>query len=166
VRRHPSPRKRGQDAHRLTAASVDYPSIDLGLTIRVRLRLKAMSRVLISGSADGLGLMAARLLIADGHEVFLHARSRARGEEALLGAPGAPGLLVGDLSSIRQTRELTREAMRDLGSLITELEAGEVEKLVLTQRNRIRAVVVLIERWSEVERALAGGVQVQAIDPA
>jgi hypothetical protein len=52
-----------------------------------------------------------------------------------------------------------REAMRDLGSLITELEAGEVEKLVLTQRNRMRAVVVSIERWSEVERALADGVQ-------
>jgi PHD/YefM family antitoxin component YafN of YafNO toxin-antitoxin module len=48
-----------------------------------------------------------------------------------------------------------REAMRDLGSLLTELEAGEVEKLVLTQRNRIRAVVVSVERWSEVEQALA-----------
>jgi hypothetical protein len=72
-------------------------------------------------------------------------------------------------TSIRiRTDELrtVREAMRDLGSLITELEAGEVEKLVLTQRNRIRAVVVSIERWSEVERALADGVQVQAIDPA
>src|SRR5580658_8081364 len=65
-----------------------------------------MSRVFITGSADGLGLMAARLLIADGHEVFLHARSRARGEEALVGAPGAAGVLVGDLSSIRQTRDL------------------------------------------------------------
>jgi arginine/ornithine N-succinyltransferase beta subunit len=59
-----------------------------------------------------------------------------------------------------------REAMRDLGSLITELEAGEVDKLVLTQRNRMRAVVVSIERWSELERALADGVQVQATDPA
>jgi NAD(P)-dependent dehydrogenase (short-subunit alcohol dehydrogenase family) len=65
-----------------------------------------MSRVFITGSADGLGLMAARLLIPDGHEVFLHARSRARGDEALLRAPGAAGVLVGDLSSIRQTREL------------------------------------------------------------
>jgi PHD/YefM family antitoxin component YafN of YafNO toxin-antitoxin module len=62
-------------------------------------------------------------------------------------------------TSIRiRTDELrtVREAMRELGSLIAELEAGEVEKLVLTQRNRIRAVVVSIERWSEVERALAG----------
>jgi hypothetical protein len=69
-----------------------------------------------------------------------------------------------ETTSIRiRTDELrtVREAMRDLGSLITELEAGEVEKLVLTQRNRIRAVVVSIERWSEVERALATGVQAQ-----
>jgi hypothetical protein len=49
-----------------------------------------------------------------------------------------------------------REAMRDFGSLLTELEEGEVEKLVLTQRNRMRAVVVSVERWSEVEQALAG----------
>lgn len=48
-----------------------------------------------------------------------------------------------------------REAMRDFGSLLTELEEGEVEKLVLTQRNRMRAVVVSLERWSEVEQALS-----------
>jgi hypothetical protein len=35
------------------------------------------------------------------------------------------------------------------------LDAGEVEKLVLTQRNRMRAVVVSVERWSEMEEALA-----------
>lgn len=48
-----------------------------------------------------------------------------------------------------------REAMRDFSSLLTELEAGEVEKLVLTQRNRMRAVVVSVARWSEMEQALA-----------
>jgi hypothetical protein len=62
-------------------------------------------------------------------------------------------------SSIRiRTDELrtVREAMRDLGSLLAELDDGEVEKVVLTQRNRLRAVVVSVERWSEVEQALAG----------
>lgn len=48
-----------------------------------------------------------------------------------------------------------REAMRDFGSLLTELEEGEVEKLVLTQRNRVRAVVVSVARWSQLERELA-----------
>lgn len=46
--------------------------------------------------------------------------------------------------------------MRDLGTLLSELEEGELEKLVLTQRNRVRAVVVSVERWSELERALDG----------
>lgn len=57
-----------------------------------------------------------------------------------------------------RTNELrtVREAMRDFGTLLTELDEGEVEKLVLTQRNRIRAVVVSVERWCELERALAG----------
>ena len=50
-----------------------------------------------------------------------------------------------------------REAMRDFGSLLAALDEGEVEKLVLTQRNRMRAVVVSLERWSEVEQALARG---------
>jgi hypothetical protein len=59
-----------------------------------------------------------------------------------------------------------REAMRDFGSLLTELEEGGVEKLVLTQRNRMRAVVVSVERWSEVEQALAGGVEAPTSRPA
>jgi PHD/YefM family antitoxin component YafN of YafNO toxin-antitoxin module len=48
-----------------------------------------------------------------------------------------------------------REAMRDFGTLLTEFEDGKVEKLVLTQRNRVRAVVVWVERWSQLERELA-----------
>ncbi|MGH2872085.1 MAG: hypothetical protein ACRDL5_06440 [Solirubrobacteraceae bacterium] len=52
-------------------------------------------------------------------------------------------------------RSTFREAMRDLGSLLGELDDGDVEKLVLTQRNQLRAVVVSVERWSEAERALA-----------
>jgi PHD/YefM family antitoxin component YafN of YafNO toxin-antitoxin module len=47
--------------------------------------------------------------------------------------------------------------MRDFGSLLAELDEGEVEKLVLTQRNRMRAVVVSVERWSEMEEALVRG---------
>jgi hypothetical protein len=68
-------------------------------------------------------------------------------------------LMAGERHSIRiRTDELrtVREAMRDFNSLLAELDAGEVEKLVLTQRNRMRAVVVSVERWSEMELALGG----------
>ena len=69
-----------------------------------------MSRVLITGSADGLGLMAAQLLISQGHEVMLHARNQARAADAQAAAPGAAGVLAGDLSSIDQMRSVARQA--------------------------------------------------------
>jgi PHD/YefM family antitoxin component YafN of YafNO toxin-antitoxin module len=48
-----------------------------------------------------------------------------------------------------------REAMRELNRLIDALERGELEKVVLTQRNQMRAVVVSLERFSELERRAA-----------
>jgi NAD(P)-dependent dehydrogenase (short-subunit alcohol dehydrogenase family) len=69
-----------------------------------------MSRILITGSADGLGLMAARLLIEEDHEVVLHARNEQRAEQALAGAPGAATAFARDLSSIGQTRLLAADA--------------------------------------------------------
>ena len=65
-----------------------------------------MARIFITGAADGLGRMAAQLLVADGHEVVLHARSEARAAEALAAAPGASGAVAGDLASIAQCRDI------------------------------------------------------------
>ena len=48
-----------------------------------------------------------------------------------------------------------REAMRELNRLVDALESGELEKVVLTQRNRMRAVVLSVERFSELERRAA-----------
>ena len=69
-----------------------------------------MRRVFITGSADGLGRLSAAQLVGAGHEVMLHARSEARGGEALDAVPGAAGVLIGDLSSIAQTRALAHAA--------------------------------------------------------
>lgn len=69
-----------------------------------------MARVFITGSADGLGQLAAQQLVDEGHEVVLHARSEQRGQEALAAVPGAAGALAGDLSSIAQTRALAAQA--------------------------------------------------------
>ncbi|MFZ1994490.1 MAG: SDR family NAD(P)-dependent oxidoreductase [Solirubrobacteraceae bacterium] len=69
-----------------------------------------MSRVFITGSADGLGKLAAAQLVGQGHEVVLHARSDARGREALDGVPGAASVLTGDLASVAQTRALAERA--------------------------------------------------------
>jgi NAD(P)-dependent dehydrogenase (short-subunit alcohol dehydrogenase family) len=40
-----------------------------------------MARIFVTGSADGLGLGAARALLDDGHHVVLHARSEQRAGE-------------------------------------------------------------------------------------
>ena len=48
-----------------------------------------MARVFITGSADGLGQMAARLLVNEGHKVVLHARNEKRAAEASAAVPGA-----------------------------------------------------------------------------
>ena len=50
-----------------------------------------MARILVTGSSDGLGLAAARLMIHDGHAVVLHARNAARASVAEAAAPGAAG---------------------------------------------------------------------------
>jgi NAD(P)-dependent dehydrogenase (short-subunit alcohol dehydrogenase family) len=69
-----------------------------------------MSTVFITGSADGLGAMAARRLISEGHEVVLHARSPQRAQEAMRAVPGSAAALHGDLSSIEQIRGVAQQA--------------------------------------------------------
>jgi NAD(P)-dependent dehydrogenase (short-subunit alcohol dehydrogenase family) len=69
-----------------------------------------MARVLITGSADGLGLMAARLLAGEGHAVTLHARSDARAAQARAALPAAEHTVAGDLSSIEGTRQVADQA--------------------------------------------------------
>lgn len=69
-------------------------------------------RVLITGSADGLGQMAARLLVADGHRVVLHGRNAARSQQALDAVPGAEAAVSGDLSSLREMTDVAAQANR------------------------------------------------------
>jgi NAD(P)-dependent dehydrogenase (short-subunit alcohol dehydrogenase family) len=74
-----------------------------------------MARVFITGSADGLGKMAARLMVGKGHRVVLHARSESRAKDALAAVPGAERAVAGDLSSIAECRQIT-EAVNKLGT--------------------------------------------------
>ncbi|MEU1216693.1 SDR family NAD(P)-dependent oxidoreductase [Streptomyces sp. NPDC005790] len=73
-----------------------------------------MARIFITGSTDGLGLMAAQLLSGQGHTVALHARNDARARDARAALPDNAGVAVGDLSSITQTREIARQ-VNDMG---------------------------------------------------
>jgi NAD(P)-dependent dehydrogenase (short-subunit alcohol dehydrogenase family) len=68
-----------------------------------------MSRVFITGSSDGLGLMAAQLLVDGGHRVTLHARNAARAEDARRALPQASDVVIGDLSSIAEMRRVAEQ---------------------------------------------------------
>ncbi|GAA0715917.1 SDR family NAD(P)-dependent oxidoreductase [Dactylosporangium roseum] len=65
-----------------------------------------MTDVLVTGSADGIGLQTALRLAADGHRVVLHARDEERAAAAKAAVPAAAGVVVGDLASLGETRSL------------------------------------------------------------
>lgn len=89
-----------------------------------------MSRIFITGSADGLGRMAAQLLVAEGHTVTLHARNPQRAKEALAAVPGAAGAITGDLSSIEATKEVAAQAnaLPPFDSIIHNAAIGSGER--------------------------------------
>jgi NAD(P)-dependent dehydrogenase (short-subunit alcohol dehydrogenase family) len=68
-----------------------------------------MARIFITGSTDGLGKMAAGLLVDAGHEVVLHARNEKRAAAARTAVPGAETVVIGDLSSIEATRDVAKQ---------------------------------------------------------
>ena len=68
-----------------------------------------MSRIFISGSSTGLGLMAAKLLIQQGHQVVLHARNAERAHDAQRALPRAEVVVVGDVGSIAGAKDLATQ---------------------------------------------------------
>jgi NAD(P)-dependent dehydrogenase (short-subunit alcohol dehydrogenase family) len=74
-----------------------------------------MARVFITGSSDGLGLMAAQLLVEQGNSVVLHARSQQRADETQNKLPAAESVVVGDLTSMTQTKRVA-DQVNQLGT--------------------------------------------------
>lgn len=72
-----------------------------------------MSRIFITGSTDGLRLMAAELLLKDGHQVTVHARNDARAEDVRTRLGGANTVVTSDLS--------TNAGMRDVAEQVNGL---------------------------------------------
>jgi NAD(P)-dependent dehydrogenase (short-subunit alcohol dehydrogenase family) len=70
---------------------------------------RSMRRIFITGSTDGLGRGAAEQLIGEGHQVVLHARSKARADALADLAPRAAGVVIGDLASAAETRALAEQ---------------------------------------------------------
>jgi NAD(P)-dependent dehydrogenase (short-subunit alcohol dehydrogenase family) len=66
-------------------------------------------RVFVTGSSDGLGLAAARTLLAQGHEVVVHVRSQARMPAVRDLVDQGAVATIGDLSDLAQIRDLARQ---------------------------------------------------------
>lgn len=68
-----------------------------------------MSRIFISGSSTGLGLMAAELLVSQHHQVVLHARNADRADDARRELPKADAVVIGDLETIAGAKDVAAQ---------------------------------------------------------
>jgi NAD(P)-dependent dehydrogenase (short-subunit alcohol dehydrogenase family) len=75
-----------------------------------------MSRILITGSAQGLGRSAATTLLADGHQVVVHARDTSRAAALTDLVDRGAAVVIGDLTSAQQTRHLA-DQVNQLGRM-------------------------------------------------
>jgi NAD(P)-dependent dehydrogenase (short-subunit alcohol dehydrogenase family) len=71
-----------------------------------------MARVFITGSADGLGRLAAQTLLDEGHEVVVHARNSDRLTAIRDLVDRGAAAVVGDLSDLEETRGIARDVNR------------------------------------------------------
>ena len=69
-----------------------------------------MARIFVTGSADGIGRQTALDLVSGGNQVVIHARNEQRAQEARNAVPGVAAVVVGDLTSLAQTRALAEAA--------------------------------------------------------
>lgn len=72
-------------------------------------------RIFITGSSTGLGALTAKSLLAQGHEVVLHARNAQRAEEALKYNPQASDVVIGDLEKNEEVKAIANQ-VNSLGS--------------------------------------------------
>jgi NAD(P)-dependent dehydrogenase (short-subunit alcohol dehydrogenase family) len=70
------------------------------------------TRVLVTGSTDGLGRAAAQTLLEQGHEVVVHARNRDRLTAVRELLDRGAAAVVGDLSDLEETRDVAGQVNR------------------------------------------------------
>ena len=71
-----------------------------------------MARVFITGSADGLGRLAAEMLLEQGHDVVVHARNTNRLTAVRELQDRGAAAVVGDLSDLEETRGVADQVNR------------------------------------------------------
>src|SRR5688572_8979332 len=109
-----------------------------------------MAKIFITGSADGLGQMAAKSLASVGHKVVMHARNTERARQAIGKVPAAESVLTGDLSNIEETKELAGQvnALGKFDAVIHNAGVYQVSKKQIFAVNTLAPYILtcLIER--------------------
>lgn len=67
-------------------------------------------RVFITGSSDGLGMLAGKQLAQQGHRVVLHARNAQRAATTRASLPDCEAIVVGDVSTLAGIRSVAEQA--------------------------------------------------------
>ncbi|SLN55928.1 SDR family NAD(P)-dependent oxidoreductase [Ruegeria meonggei] len=100
--------------------------------------------ILITGSTDGIGLLTAKKLIAEGHNVLLHGRSMSKLESTTAAVGGNAETYVADLrdlSAVRNLAENVRAKHDKLDVLINNAGVLKAPQAVLANGQDIRFVV-------------------------
>src|ERR1700730_1026549 len=73
-----------------------------------------MSRVFVTGSSTGLGLMAGRVLAEQAHRIILHDRDEHRADNARTALPAAADIVIGDASRLKDLHRMA-EQLNEMG---------------------------------------------------
>jgi NAD(P)-dependent dehydrogenase (short-subunit alcohol dehydrogenase family) len=68
-----------------------------------------MAKIFITGSSDGLGLIASKILMTQGHQLVLHARDQKRKQDIEKVIKGSVEIVTGDLSNLEETKQLASQ---------------------------------------------------------
>ncbi|MBP2058654.1 NAD(P)-dependent dehydrogenase (short-subunit alcohol dehydrogenase family) [Lactobacillus colini] len=66
-------------------------------------------KIFITGSTTGLGFLAGKKLIEDGHDVYLHARNQEKAVKLKQDLPQVKGIAVGDLSRQEDVKSIAKQ---------------------------------------------------------